>query len=755
MVGIFEAEVYCKLEMRICQPKFSGDEHHGDNLKRRLKRLMKIESMIKDILPGFYASSFDKASPIWVKTVNWNRCSDIEELFYWFETELIHTKDNFDLLQERAKTFIVEILKLINTLPEHKDLFEFIQFDASVSILRYLTNKKLLTYSYDWLCNSISGEIIDSIKREVEPYRFDVFTTTENEFIKKHFASSFLIWTDNLFYYSRCTGGHNDRCEIYLEKYFAYVELELMKHPSLNEEIVKALVQIAAWCFQHNNDDYKEKNCKMLYKIYKSENDITIKKMIAMYFSCAKTSYSVTTRREWCVIVDKEFTSLLSPHEHLQLFINKYEYRLEEIIDKLDDLFNAIDKYHKYLNTLNSGVIINYELTRIYTLFSNLIHTLLVNGKVSIAHSIIGYYFNIKKDRLINDKVLYIIPNTNSGVAYCTESNVFYTDTNPKINIPKIVALSNDFFSTTNTLDDDLTFRYQAPQRFGVPNANYANAFCESIKEHFKLEKILIIPHHDEIVGLSLVFGTQIPLQPIIAKEYGICIPTVQSLQAPAKRREIRKVLLWQGETLLSETECLGLKNIFSKKGIECLLLRHLESSKEGFLGKYCDESFDLVWVCCHGEFNHMEPHKSYLELGNDISINLEELASQNIQFSERRLLMIDACDGATISLANSPASIGIGITVVNSKQSLISHKWPIDNYSALTSGILLGIFLSQKMSYSDALTNTVNVLCAGKEKVITVIREHCDENGVNERIAASTIDFQNFYTWGSLEYLI
>ena len=130
--------------------------------------------MVKDTLPSLYDLSFDKNSPIWSKEIDWNLCSDVEELFYWFETELIAAKDNLDLLQARAKSFIRDILELKETLTQHTDLLEFLQFDVSVSILRYLTNKKIFTYSYDWLTNSICNEIIESTEREFYPYRLSV-----------------------------------------------------------------------------------------------------------------------------------------------------------------------------------------------------------------------------------------------------------------------------------------------------------------------------------------------------------------------------------------------------------------------------------------------------------------------------------------------------------------------------------------------------------------------------------------------------
>ena len=712
--------------------------------------------MVKDTLPSLYDLSFDKNSPIWSKEIDWNLCSDVEELFYWFETELIAAKDNLDLLQARAKSFIRDILELKETLTQHTDLLEFLQFDVSVSILRYLTDKKIFTYSYDWLTNSICNEIIESTEREFYPYRLSVFISSKNEFIAKHFNETFLIWTDNLFYYSRCTGGHNELCEIFLNEYFPYIEIALTRLASLNGDIAKTLVQITAWSFQHKKQIYIEKSCKILYAIYCNEPDVQLKKMIAFYFTCAKTSYTSITRKEWCLLVEKEYSELLQGHEHLQLFINNYEYQADAVITKLEEFFKAIDNYHQSLTgSFHSEITINYELARIYTLFSNLINTLLINGKVLVANSVISYYFKIKGELFIRDNILYIIPNTHSGVAYCTEGNVSYTDTNTIKNIPSITALSNNFLSTTHTLDDDLEFKLEAPSRMGAPVSSEGPAFFKAIQEHFDFKRLLYIPNINKVIGFHLVYGVQLPIQPIIAKEANLLLPIIQSYETPAPSRKIKKVLLWQGSPQLSETECKALKDIFDQKSIECKVINYKESNKAEFLSNYNDKTFDLIWICCHGAFNHSEPHKSYIDLGNGIEISIEELSTQKLNHNERRLLIIDACDGATTSLINSPVSIGIAASVINSKQSVISHQWPIDNYSALISGTLLGVFLSEGITYGDALKKTIQTFCLGKETIIDIIKGNCNNSEIIERIDNSSIDFQNFYSWGSLAFFI
>ena len=67
----------------------------------------------------------------------------------------------------------------------------------------------------------------------------------------------------------------------------------------------------------------------------------------------------------------------------------------------------------------------------------------------------------------------------------------------------------------------------------------------------------------------------------------------------------------------------------------------------------------------------------------------------------------------------------------------------------------MLATFLADGTEYSEALNKTINLFCDGKDLVINRIRNYSDENDIIERIENSRVDFKNFYSWGSLVYLI
>lgn len=711
--------------------------------------------MNKEVFVNFYNLSFEKTAFIWDQILDFNSHDDLNEFLSWIDIELKLVNYDIDKSQALGRALIKDLLILKSKHIINEVLVNFFQYVVSISILRIVTSNKILNYSYDWICNSLSPDIPElTIERQYEPYRIVDFFASNNIFISKNVDVYFLTWSECLFYYSRCIGGHIELCNGFLRFYFVRLT-DLFNKKIFEEELIPALTNISTWCYIHKKEEFVITTSEMLFKLYNSNISRESKKMIAVNFSCRKNSYNKFSKKEWCDVILKSYLDILHPHEHLQIYANKFENNLEEIIDNIDLLFLCFEEYHKYLKTENDNFSVHYELSRLYSNLLNLLNLLIQNGKTEIASEIICTYFRIKFDKKFIKEILFIVPNTHNGVLYSIKNSQIYNDTDTINNIPKIITLHNQFFSTTNTLHDQSDFKYENPNRFGVPIPEKANDFYNAVKGHFDFERLKYLPDIDKINGIHLFYGVQFPIQSVISRELKIILPIIQSFEKPNEQREIKKVLIWEGDTMLSQLECAGIISIFNKKGIETNLLSFQSSSKEEFVQNYNDDKYDLVWICSHGQYNHMEAHKSYLDLGNGIQLSLEELNSNELKTSNRRLIMVDACDGATTSLINSPLSIGIGSALVCSKQSLISHQWPIDNYSALISGILLATFLADGTEYSEALNKTINLFCDGKDLVINRIRNYSDENDIIERIENSRVDFKNFYSWGSLVYLI
>jgi CHAT domain-containing protein len=288
-----------------------------------------------------------------------------------------------------------------------------------------------------------------------------------------------------------------------------------------------------------------------------------------------------------------------------------------------------------------------------------------------------------------------------------------------------------------------------------VPDPEYANKFYTALSEHLKVSKLLEYGHLTRCNGYFLVYGTQLAMQPIISKEIGLTLPIIHSFYEPLKAKELKRVFVWQGYTQLAELHRIGVEEVFKSFNVEVIWLTCFDSNKEEFLEHYSGEDYDIFWILGHGEFMHHESHNSYIDLGNEIKVTITEVSSIQFQSTERRLLILDACDGATTSLANNPAAIGLGSSMVSAHQSLISHGWPVENVSSMILGIILSIFLGQGYTYSEAHQKTISKFYEGKDNVLELFRQFNINEDIIERIVNKDFDYSNFYYWGSLVHVI
>lgn len=708
--------------------------------------------MNSELFSRLHARSFSQANPLWKGVTDFNNERGLEECMHHVETEFVATKDDITLLQTRATAFIEDIIELKDKIPERKEVLDFMQFFSSILVLNFITRNKIFTYSFDWIINAIDDKVSTEKKRDVSFAKIDQFIVSKNPFIGNNFFNLFCRWVHDLFYYSRSTGGHKEAGGIFLQNYLhPFCKMVGLQH---EPEGVRALTQIATWCHQLQYKDEEIIVSECLFEVYNNSANPEIKKLIALQFCVADANYTDISKIEWCQILQKDHYATLGQHEPIQLMVNFYQHDINKLLEHFEEIINAIEVYKEADTKGAYPLLANYNSVRIYSILERSIIVLLQNGQVDKANHLIGAFFKIPQEDLIDASNCFIIPNDREGVLYCFESSVIRSDSDTIKNIPEITMLKNSFLGVANTLNDNKEFVLESPDREGVPDAAHSAAFVQAINGHFQFRNMLYNPDIANCSGYYLLYGTQLPLQNIMACEIGFTIPIVHSFRKPLTSRKIREVYIWQGDTLLSEYERIGLEEIFKHFDISVSFSAHYESSKDEFLKNYTDPKFDLVWIICHGQYFHHESHKSHLDLGSGIFLNIMDFPDLPVIANERRLLIIDACDGATTSLTNSPQSIGIGSAVIGTYQALLSHGWPVDNHSSLIMGLLLAVFLCEGANYSQAHYQTITTFRKGKKHIIEMLTQFIKNQDLLDRIENKDIDFDNFMFWGSLVYM-
>lgn len=708
--------------------------------------------MIKEQLTRLHEISFNKEFEFWNKDPMWQEDYFPATLLYHFETELEKSGTDRDLMIAKATAFCNDILDLKESLDDKLTVLDFVQFQASTLILDFLSRNKIFPYCFDWINNSISNEINTETKRDFQPYKILDFIESKHPYIVDQIPKFFAIWTTDLFYYSRSTGGHNELATGYIEIYYKIFLKYLIALQT--RTYVFACSQLMTWAINHGKQQIVDECGEVLNKIYQDSEDEKVKKLIAFQFGCLNQKTAGKSKNEWCQIVIDNYSHLLFRHEKFQILVNRYDNSVMDLVENIETLLEEVRVYSK-IKYKDDYTLQKYNSSKMFSLLDQAILLLVSNGRVEEANKLVGAFFSIPDNELIEPSNLYIIPNTKDGIKYCFDGELLEVSQDILKFLPELIKLQNDFLGSASTFNNYLDFEIPSQERHGVPNMKIANSYFKTLADYFDISKVL---HNDSLKnckGLNLLFGISLPIQQLIIDKCSISIPINQSFYAPLEQRKLKKVFIWQGYTQLAEYGRIGLTEIFEKAGIEVIFKTCFESNREEFLANYHDKSYDLVWVFGHGEFHEFEPHTSYFDLGNEIRIYVDEFQEITGIDGQRRLLVLDTCDAGKSSLGNSPASIGLGLGVINKFQSLMGHVWPVENYSSLILGLLLGINLAKGLDYAKSHYNTVNVFRKEKDYVLSEISQNCSNPDVLERIENSFFEYHNLYYWGSLCYFI
>jgi len=712
---------------------------------------------IKDMFPLFYATCAGKDDPKWEMNFDFSTESfeTVENLFISQSVLLQH---DYLLQLGEAEALRQDIIELYNANVEHLGVLRFFKFRIASYVMKFLAGKRMMIDLYNWIVFSLNDDFNCDGVIEVNHRRLIEIKDSEHIYVEDNYVGTYINWTGSFFYYETRTGGHKELAKYFVGNCLGDLKI-ILEMGYTSDNLIFALAQMQTWAYKNNFEGIGDNCSKALASVALDRTGQDLKDL-AMAFCICGAQFTNRTQQDWCEVA---LGLKLNAHERLQVLNLKFEGKLGAILNNFDLLIQAIDDYHYYLDQNNFGRFeLNFEMSRIFSVCISVLNTLVEHGDIDHSTKLIGRFFRIPEEELVDFRLMVIQHNTRYGAQFCSDSGIFRSNTDPFLFSPKILQTMNKFLSLNMQLLDDPDFVLENHRRpMGTPNIEVGYNLEKTLLEHFCLTSEDLKSVLKSVDAYYLYSNFQLPLQPLFIKYFGIGLPIVQTFKKPLSAREIKRVFIWQGDCNMSEFECHAIKSIFTAKGIEVKHLKWHESGKEEFISSYSDPGYDLVWISCHGEFDHYYPQNSKLVLNQnnppieEVAVNYADLGAGLDQTSERRLLVLNACDGATTTLANSPASLGFGSSLVNEQQSLISHQWPTDNYSSMILGIILAIGLAAGMDYLVAYQRSIELFLAGKERVLEEISTYVNDPELFERIERAELDYSNIYYYGSFSYLI
>jgi len=713
-------------------------------------------SKFRDLFPFFYQRCPTKDDGNWEREFDFSAAS-FECLKKFYYSEARH-QGNYILQLEQAEALCKDLVVMRAVMPEHRPVLIFFQFEIAAKTMKLLAAKRLLNDLFHWIVFSLSDEIVQSQHYLVNHDRLQELIDARHDYIADNFVETFTSWTAGFFYYKSRSGGHNNLAIFFVQNCFKYL-LRFVNAGAVSNDLVFAFIQMQNWAYSNKFDELGDECSKVLTYYFANGPDEFLKD-ISMAFCIRGSHLTHQSKDKWC---ETALKFVLKGQERLHVLSNYYMNKPHEIVTNFAQIQSAIDEYLNYLHELGvSGYERNYETSRIFNVCSPILNSLLEVGQNQYCVKLIRQFFEIPETKVTTPKMLIIQHNTYYGVQYSFEGKVLRSGCDPLIYSPKLITTLNNFLSTSIHVVDDPNYTpdvYNAP--IGTPDIVHGFELEKVLVEQFKFEMPDLKASLSGVESYYLYSEFQLPLQALFIKYCGVALANSQSFMNPKPARKVKRAFIWQGDCNMSEYECNAIEQVFKQKGIVVSRLNWYESNRTAFLNEYGNPSYDLAWVSCHGEFDHYYPERSFLVLNQDndpvikAQVSYAELGTVFPLVQDRRLLVLNACDGATTTLSNSPGAIGFGASLVGEYQTLISHQWPTDNYSSMILGILLAIGLSEELDYLDAYDRSIRTFLDGREEVLRVIHENLNDSELLARIKRTDFDYNNLYYYGSFSYLI
>lgn len=308
-----------------------------------------------------------------------------------------------------------------------------------------------------------------------------------------------------------------------------------------------------------------------------------------------------------------------------------------------------------------------------------------------------------------------------------------------------------EFLGTYTTVAGADNSALPVPERLGFVR-EHMNGLHEALLDAY-------CPQGIEIPGdptCQLILPTEgHPIQATQIAAWGKTWPIASSLAKPRPDRKPKSVLIWQGEVYSGPMELDLVEAAFKAVGAEVTKVAPETSSPAEFLKEYENGSYDVLWVASHGEFNHYMPHHVELRLAHDRShVMLGDVWNRAPNSEERRLLVLNVCDGARFAEPGLLPRIGLAAGLSCPSQATISHLWPVRLLPSAAFGACLAHQVAQGLPYFEAYCAAI----AGLRKSAWQIGADLEAvYGPNFQLIASlkacNDDFSGIETWGSAAF--
>lgn len=662
----------------------------------------------------------------------------LSEIQFRFQNESLETYREFE------KTFLQDIVQLKKSYPDERETINYLQLSTFTNSAGLFNIQGLFTYTHYSIVLSINdSNIKNGDELTLENERFWDLLQSRNSHIIANAEHLIVDWLSQLYY---CCYNSGSLPKFGYDLWDTAVALAIDSN-KFSIEKCQLLSNLITWNANYKKDENFHCSDFLIGEYYKTDWGNPLKFHICSQIILLKeldNSLRAQYYKELCE------AKVLDGHVPLQLLVS--------ITGSIDDfnnnhklIINAAQKYNDFLKAkISRKVLFVYERARIFKILDNIIILLAKEGKSYELTKILGAYYDINFE--LNDSILYALPFYQEGIFYFNNNNVVLKKQNTFSLTNELINLSNKLFNRTIALIGDPNDIHIPKKIMGIPSVDFSKLFEDKAYELYNFE-LISENFRTGINGILQLGFNSIPLQALMLKKIEYTFPIVNSFTNSFVEKELGTILIWTSGSYTSAIEQTAIVQLCEKYNIHYEIPNEDVVNKATFLQKYLNDKYSIIWIASHGEHNNYEPHKSIINISHSETVSIEELVTNELEFQQNRLLVLNLCESGVNSEAGGFKGLGFGHQLVSCKQSIISHLWMVEPRIAMTFGIVLAIgLIAHKKSHFESYCFAVKTLIAGKEQVLRELKEEFgDFNDLIDRIEnADSIDWNNILNWGS-----
>jgi hypothetical protein len=659
---------------------------------------------------------------------------------------------DLDRLSELTIQILLDILALRQTAtPTGTAVLNLLQLDICVTVMGTAHGQKHLQMIFDWTIYSICDVYPYELENLFEYSRVvDLFNRATPSVYADFGREIGLEWLKFFYNYVFKVGGLKEPALL-----LAPFAVSLLNDLLPAADAIEPATRVAEWSIRNRYAGRTPLVSKLKQVFDQAEPGSDRHFFLGLSFALLVGRDSGINTQAVARMLLQSYQGTIPPNWKIQLLQAALVPGPIEMGPDLDEIVETIQHYRaETLEMALGSFAIEYEFERSFTLISAIVLALLKSGQTNPADNLIGAWKGLPINSARED-VLFLVPNAEGGTLYSRQGGIYVVD-NGNDSFVDLINAINHFHGTNIVLDDDDSLAPHIPRRLGLPEhpVESSNSYLIAMRQQFQLiqaRSFLEEARRADVRALRLLPGLPCPIQPLMIADLGFSWPIASTMSLPREDRRCARALIWTEGTLIGERQAGWIAEVLRAQTEVTIA----SGSADRFRAEFSSAAYDTIWITAHGEFDHVDPHRSRLALCDGPEMTFEDLKSIQIPELDRRLLVLDVCDSAAVPVYGGLSEFGFGPMLTSVNQAVISYRWPVEQLPSALFNILLAIGLRSK-SFYEAYEFSIATLILGKNRTIEVLSVALGHDhelvGLlrdNESIRWNTLAF-----WGSAVFL-